>query len=99
VTDILLMHRQVAEIDLGHVKPLGLQSDDIAVIFRGHGNNVHVHAARQNLAVVVVGVVAADLCSSRCGKQSQPLGDAEDLNKLSTASEYLVIWEYSPLSP
>ena len=66
---LLLPNGQVVQGDLQGGVALGLNADTGQPVGNGAGQHVHVHAAAQHPAVLVVGVVAADLGAARAAEQ------------------------------
>lgn len=65
------MDGQVIEIDDIERKAFGLDPDHAGAIDAGSGNDVEVDTGCEDMAVLVVGVIAADLGPARGGKQVQ----------------------------
>ena len=64
---LLLPDGQAVQADFQSGVALGLDADDVLAVGGGAGQHVQVHAAAQHPAVLVVGVVAADLGAARRG--------------------------------
>ena len=73
------MDRQVAQIHHVHGEALALDADGSAAAGLHGGDDVQVHTAGQDPAVLVVGVVAADLRAARGGEQGAALRPAKGL--------------------
>ena len=58
---LLLAGGQVVKVDNAQVVPLALYAQLVQAVGGGSSNHINIHAAGQHTAVLVVGVVAADL--------------------------------------
>ena len=63
---LFLTGGQVVKADNAQVVALALHPQLVQAVGRGGGDHINVHAAGQNTAVLVVGVVAADLGAAGC---------------------------------
>ena len=62
------VNRQVMEVHLHRCIPLRLHTDDPQPILRNAGRCFQIHSRRQNAAVLMIRVVAAQFCSARRSK-------------------------------
>ena len=75
------MDLQIAELHHVHREPLALQPDDILPIGSDSGNDIQIHTAGQHPAMLVVGMVAADLRAARRGEYGSAVTGAERLRQ------------------
>ena len=66
---LILAGGQAVQRDLEGGISLGVDADDVQPVGCGAGQHIQIHAAAQHMAVLVVGVVAADLSAARAGEQ------------------------------
>ena len=65
-----------------HIIALGFYAHDVLIVLRRRGEHIHIHRRRNHLAVLVVGMVAADFGSAG-GRPDAGLSFAEQGVKLS----------------
>ena len=61
------MHFKIGEIDLGHAVALAVETDHALFMERDDSDDVEVHRRAEGAAVLVVGMVAADLGATGSG--------------------------------
>ena len=78
---LLRMDLQIAELHHVHGEPFALQPDDVLPIGGDGGNDIQIHTACQYPAVLVVGMVAADLRAAWRGEYGRAVAGAERLRQ------------------
>ena len=71
---LLFLGGQVVQGDLQHGVALGLDAHHAGTVGGGAGQHIHIHAGTQYPAVLMVGVVAADLRAAGAAEQGRALG-------------------------
>ena len=82
MTLFVCVNAQIEKVNNVHCIASRFYSYNVFVIFGSYCDSVKVNACRKNSAVVVVGVVSANLCSAGCREKSYVSVGRENLVKI-----------------